>query len=243
MQPGTSAVVMVTLAAFAIGGAGLYLASRHADAATRRERLVKFEVYFGIVAVVLLCGLAGQQALAALALAIGGRGAFELYGSLRAPGSGFRTAVCAAYMFLGVAWLSFAIVLPPASVIYAYLIVAAFDGFSQVTGQGWGQRHFAPRISPGKTIEGAAGGALAAVALAVVLRGLANQSVAAALVLGALLVVAALAGDLSASWVKRKSGVKDFGHLLPGHGGVLDRFDSMLFAAPVALAMLSRARG
>jgi CDP-diglyceride synthetase len=67
-------------------------------------------------------------------------------------------------------------------------------------------------------------------------------TVAHALAMSVGLVLAAFAGDLAASWLKRKAGIKDFGLLLPGHGGVLDRFDSLLLAAPVSLkAVLGRA--
>lgn len=52
------------------------------------------------------------------------------------------------------------------------------------------------------------------------------------------LVPAAFVGDLAASWIKRKSGIKDFSQLLPGHGGILDRFDSLMLAAPVAIILL-----
>jgi phosphatidate cytidylyltransferase len=96
-----------------------------------------------------------------------------------------------------------------------------------------GRRKIAPRISPGKTWEGTFGG-FGAAALAVLgvsaLFGLGRPEAAvAALAIGPL----ALAGDLLESLVKRRAGVKDSGTLFPGHGGMLDRIDSLLAAAPL----------
>ena len=122
--------------------------------------------------------------------------------------------------------------------MFVYLIVALFDGFSQVSGQWLGKRQLARRISPSKTIEGTVGGALAALGGALILRGLVHLGPGRTLSLAGAIVIAALAGDLSASWVKRRTGIKDFGHALPGHGGVLDRFDSLLVGAPIALIVL-----
>ena len=84
------------------------------------------------------------------------------------------------------------------------------------------------------------GGALAAIASALWMRGIAGMSVSEAFAGAAVIAGAALAGDLAASWVKRKAGVKDFGRLLPEHGGVLDRFDSLVAAAPAWLVLFSQ---
>jgi phosphatidate cytidylyltransferase len=106
---------------------------------------------------------------------------------------------------------------------------------------GRGTRHaMAPRISPKKTWEGFAGSAAACLVagwltVTLLLHGHAWQG----LLLGAAIVIAAIAGDLAASSIKRDLDIKDFGTLLPGHGGVLDRIDSLLIAAPVAWLLLT----
>src|SRR5699024_6641788 len=101
-----------------------------------------------------------------------------------------------------------------------------------------------PVISPKKTWEGVAGGVAAAVVMmllyAVVLD-LAfsfEVSLGAALLYGLLGSTASVVGDLPLSVIKRQTGIKDFGCLLPGHGGILDRFDSMIFVAPLAESLL-----
>jgi phosphatidate cytidylyltransferase len=114
-----------------------------------------------------------------------------------------------------------------------------FDGFSQVFGQLLGKLQLTRSISPSKTVEGAVGGGIAAVLSAILLGGLVGVSSSRAVAASVVIVFAALAGDLAASWIKRISGVKDFSCLLPGQGGVLDRFDSFLVAAPVWLVVFS----
>jgi phosphatidate cytidylyltransferase len=112
-----------------------------------------------------------------------------------------------------------------------YLVVCTFDGFSQVSGQLLGTHKLTPRLSPGKTIEGSVGGLVFGVGMAFLLRPVVGWSALRCLEIACFVAATALIGDLLASYVKRKSGVKDYGKLLPGHGGILDRFDSFLFVA------------
>lgn len=111
----------------------------------------------------------------------------------------------------------------------------ATDTGAYAVGRLFGRHKLAPRISPAKTVEGAIGGLLAAVIAVVALDYLLDLPHNPPLIalLGALVGVAAQLGDLSESAVKRRFGVKDMGRIFPGHGGVLDRLDSLLFVAPV----------
>jgi phosphatidate cytidylyltransferase len=103
-----------------------------------------------------------------------------------------------------------------------------------------GAHKLAPVISPKKTWEGLAGSALTCiVAGAILLPGLLHGYWWQGVVLGAAAVAAAVLGDLAASMIKRDLGIKDFGRLLPGHGGVLDRIDSLLACAPVVWLLLA----
>jgi phosphatidate cytidylyltransferase len=117
------------------------------------------------------------------------------------------------------------------------LAVVANDVGALAVGSKFGRHPLAPAISPRKTWEGLAGGALASVVVSVVLLGmigLAPWDSGSALALGLVVAVVAPIGDLCESMIKRDLGVKDMGSVLPGHGGLLDRFDAMLFALPAA---------
>jgi len=110
----------------------------------------------------------------------------------------------------------------------------ASDTMAYLVGRKWGKHRIAPALSPGKTVEGAVGGVLGSIlAAAMVILFNPELSVAFVLVLGTLVGVAAQVGDLVESAIKRQAGIKDAGGLIPGHGGILDRFDSMLFTAPL----------
>lgn len=119
------------------------------------------------------------------------------------------------------------------------------DTGAYCTGSLIGRHKLFPRISPGKTWEGSVGGGLLVVAVAAVigywdnrLMGMAGLSVAAWMGLGLFIVVFGTWGDLVESLFKRTLGVKDSGRMLPGHGGMLDRFDSSLMAIPAAVIYL-----
>jgi phosphatidate cytidylyltransferase len=115
------------------------------------------------------------------------------------------------------------------------------DGFAYVVGRRWGRTKLAPRVSPGKTVEGLLGGAAAACVVLALCRSslfpvLRGYSLVHALGVLAIVVIVGLAGDLLYSLAKRRAGLDDYGLRLPGHGGVLDRLDSLLATAPVLLA-------
>jgi Predicted CDP-diglyceride synthetase/phosphatidate cytidylyltransferase len=113
------------------------------------------------------------------------------------------------------------------------LAVWSYDTGAYLVGMNIGRTKFLTQISPSKTIEGLVGGVIATtIVVAVLLWGL-GQNPLHALALGPLTALAAQAGDLAESVIKRAAGAKDSGALIPGHGGMLDRVDSFIFAAPV----------
>jgi phosphatidate cytidylyltransferase len=123
-----------------------------------------------------------------------------------------------------------------AFLVAAVIATAAYDVGAWVVGNQMGSRPLAPAISPNKTVEGLIGGmALAVFATTVIvgaLPGIHPWTVGKAFALGLVVAVVAPLGDLCQSMIKRDLGLKDMGSLLPGHGGVLDRFDSLLFVLP-----------
>jgi phosphatidate cytidylyltransferase len=119
------------------------------------------------------------------------------------------------------------------------LTVWSLDTFAYLAGRTYPRGRMAPHISPNKTWSGAAGGTLAAVIVCTVLVWATGQHPLGGAGLGLLIAVAAQAGDLTESMLKRAAGVKDSGTLIPGHGGILDRVDSFLFAAPAMFLALT----
>jgi phosphatidate cytidylyltransferase len=109
------------------------------------------------------------------------------------------------------------------------------DTGAYYTGRAFGKHKLAPSISPGKTWEGVAGGIVASIAGAVIAHFwfFPELEIPAAILFAVLMAVLAIIGDLTESAIKRGAGAKDAASILPGHGGFLDRLDSLLFNAPL----------
>ncbi len=134
-----------------------------------------------------------------------------------------------------------AVRIPFGAGVLALVVIAcwATDIAAYFVGKAIGRHKLCPKISPGKTVEGAAAGMVAAVLVAATMGRWLGLPLVDGVLLGAILGVAGQLGDLFMSSLKRKAGVKDSGAILPGHGGVLDRFDSLLFNAPIAFYYLN----
>ena len=232
------AALWLLLGMFALGGVGLSAASIRVTPAERRSRLIKFVSYIFIVYAVVFAAMLSSLLLVAVMLLILAVGATELGRALQASRPISQRRIWTAYLFLGAALLLFARYATSEEAVLVYLVVVTFDGFGQVSGQLFGRHQIAPRVSPGKTLEGLAGGVLMATAACIYLGRLAGLTLVQSAILGGAALCAAYAGDLAASWVKRRSGLKDFGSILPGHGGILDRFDSLLLAGPMSILLL-----
>lgn len=130
-------------------------------------------------------------------------------------------------------------------IFFVILVTWAGDTGAYYAGVSMGRTPLAPRISPNKTVEGLLGGCLLAVVIALIARAwfIPSFTIVDALVLGVMLTVAGLIGDLSESMFKRGAGVKDSGGLIPGHGGMLDRLDSLLLTAPTYYYYVTLVKG
>jgi phosphatidate cytidylyltransferase len=130
--------------------------------------------------------------------------------------------------------LGFMVLLPREAVFVLFGIIWAGDSAAYYTGRLIGRHKLAPHISPNKTVEGAVGGLAASIIAGVLIgRWLLGEETSTLVAASLLTAIAGQIGDLAESAFKRSAGVKDSSALLPGHGGILDRLDSLLFAAPV----------
>jgi phosphatidate cytidylyltransferase len=158
-----------------------------------------------------------------------------------------RPTINVGVTLLGFMWVGFlgsfaALLLDPrifpnrhgvALLLGAAVATVAYDIGSYVVGGRFGRHRLAPAISPNKTWEGLIGGTLASVLVgAVVVSQISPWTTARGIALGLVVAVAAPLGDLCVSLIKRDIGIKDMGWILPGHGGVLDRVDALLFVVP-----------
>lgn len=113
-----------------------------------------------------------------------------------------------------------------------FVLIWSSDTFAYISGKAFGKHKLFEKISPGKTWEGFAGGALLTMVLSYFLAGFFGINPILNIVIGLLTVVFGTLGDLVESMLKREYGIKDSGKILPGHGGVLDRFDALLVSLP-----------
>lgn len=117
------------------------------------------------------------------------------------------------------------------------------DVFAYLVGRTFGKHKLAPTISPNKTIEGSIGGILGGVVgmliFAYFTKQFIDMSIIITIAIGALGSIVGQMGDLCFSMIKRQTGIKDYSKLIPGHGGILDRFDSIMFTAPITYILLT----
>ncbi len=131
-------------------------------------------------------------------------------------------------------------------VLLAVLLTFATDAGAYFAGVSLGKHKGVTKVSPNKSVEGYIGGFVSGVVFAIAFGGAASKIANADVNLLPLVLcglfgaLATEVGDLAFSFIKRQYGVKDYGHLLPGHGGMLDRFDSMMFCGPVVLFIVQR---
>jgi len=217
-----------------------------------RNKDIKVSNIVGIIAILVLLGCAlygnSQETIAVLALSmlcvmaqtVLAYPAFSLtdaaFTLLGISYIGVLFSYLILLRFLDVVYISTWFGIMPAGAAYLWLAFIGTwfsDTFAFFVGSKFGKRKLCPLISPAKTLEGSVGGLIGSM-IGVALMGLSfHFPIQHSLIIGLLIGITAPLGDLAESAIKRFTGVKDSGRLLPGHGGVLDRFDSVLFAGPM----------
>ena len=232
-------IYYIILGYFLLGGVSFYFINRKKEREAARKNWTKFISYFIIIHVLFFSIVWNPPAFRYVALVILLVGAFELikvFSDSDYRRKGFFTFSLILFALCALAFFNFS-GLERGLILFSFLILSIFDSFSQISGQLFGKKKLLPAISPNKTVGGLVGGALVALLSGFLLKDLYAAVPQKAVLLAASVVLFAFLGDVAASIFKRKYGVKDYSNLLPGQGGFLDRFDSLLVAgAWVAIA-------
>jgi len=223
-------IYIIILSYFVLGGLGFYFINRRKEKEVARKSWTKFIAYFFIIHILFFSIVIHPIVftwLAALIVSVSASELFKLFRRANYSEKTFFAISMVLFIVFAFGFLLFS-TLDKNLILFAFLILSIFDAFSQISGQLWGKSKIAPEISPNKTVGGTVGGAAFAILSAVLLKELYNEPWYLAVLLAGGVVVFAFVGDILASLYKRKFGVKDYSNLIPGHGGFLDRFDSLI---------------
>lgn len=232
-------IYTVILVYYLLGTIGIYLINRRKEPEPKRKAWIKHINYFIITNIVFFSIAINPVVFRILAVLIIAVGFAELFKLFRESGFNYRNffLLSVTLMALLSAGFFFFSQMGKGVMLFAYLILCIFDGFSQVSGQLFGKTKLFPKVSPNKTVEGLVGGALIAILSAFVFKDLITAPQINAILIAVVVVIFAFIGDTVKSIYKRKYNVKDFSNLIPGHGGFLDRFDSLI-AGGAGVALL-----
>jgi phosphatidate cytidylyltransferase len=221
---------MIILAYFLTGGIAFYVIGKKKTREEARHNRIKFFAYFVIINGVFLSIVIQPVVFRILAGIIVVTGFYELVTLFRNSGylkkRFFLLSLCS-YCLLSAGFICFSN-LERNWILFTFIILSVFDSFSQIAGQLFGRHKIASKTSPNKTLEGLVGGIVMSLVTSFLIRDLVGFGIRTVLLLTAGVIVWAFLGDLAASFYKRRYNVKDFSRLIPGHGGILDRFDSLI---------------
>ncbi|MBM9575843.1 phosphatidate cytidylyltransferase [Leptospira sp. 201903070] len=222
-------ILLFIFVGFLGGGVWFFISGRNKDRKERHKRTAKYWSYAGIVVGTTFISTLGGIYWILFCLSVSIGAAFEVGKILLDFQIQFRVVAISIGIIVILLFCVSGLIFSNRVLVFTYLSVAVFDAFSQLTGQSFGKTKMAPRISPNKTWEGFAGGILFATSFGIFFFWVIGKNVIESLPLTFGISILSLSGDLSASWLKRKAKIKDYSNLLPGHGGILDRFDSLIF--------------
>lgn len=223
-------IYFIILAYFILGFIGFYFINRRKKPEDALSSWIKFITYFVIIHVLFFSIVFIPLLFRLLAVVIIAGGLYELYKVYRESGTERKKVFIAAVVVYGILAAGFYVFSGYDSqlILFTFLILSIFDSFSQIAGQIWGRRKLFRNISPGKTVEGLVGGIVTAIVSSYWLGDLLTGSSYFPMRLATGIIAFAFAGDMLASLYKRKYDVKDYSNFIPGHGGLLDRFDSLI---------------
>ena len=223
-------IYIIILIYFALGALAFAWISRNKGRERKREIWAKFGTYFLIIHILFGSIYFGPPYFSVVALLLVAAGYMELtrvHVSRSMKSSWFFVGSMGVFTLLALPFVFFSFQ-DKSYLYFVFVVVSVFDAFSQISGQIIGGKRLMPSVSPKKTVSGFIGGTALAVVTALLIRGFIDATWIHALFYSISITIFALLGDLLASYYKRQYKVKDFSNLLPGHGGFLDRFDSLI---------------
>ena len=223
-------IYLIILAYFIVGAIGFYFINRKNDPLSARMNRIKFITYCVIIHIIFFSIVIEPVAFRVIAGIIILAGFCELFKLHKDSGFAKKRPFLISAIIFSLLSYSFFVFsgFDRNLILFVFLVIAIFDSFSQITGQIFGKTKIFPKISPAKTVEGFAGGVIIALISSLLFRELIDQNIGYTLRIASEIVLFAFAGDLAASYYKRLYNVKDFSKMIPGHGGFLDRFDSLI---------------
>ena len=232
-------VIIYSSVFFAIGGIITWFTTRKRSRETKAKSWTKFLVYLFIVCLLLYALLVNDKSrfiIATVVILIGLLELIRLFIITGKKKKNITTLILSLAIYLPISWGFYQQMelFNSNQLVFIFFVVFAFDGFSQIVGQLLGKHKILPYISPGKTVEGFLGGLIFGLLAGLAIAGHSGIAWDRAIVAGLLFGIGAFIGDLLASWNKRSYGVKDYSNIIPGHGGILDRFDSWLLSGALA---------
>ena len=226
---------LLIMAHFGSGAIWLILINRKAKSAVAREQWTKYAVYLLLFNLLWHSIVWFDSVFPFLGYLIIAASALEWRRAIKH--SQHKVWLALAYIVTMAGFWRF-LYLEKSDIVFTYFVVVLFDGASQIVGQLAGKRQLIPKISPKKTVEGLVGGIVVTMATTLLVKNTFSFSYGKIFLTTGLIIMAAFLGDLLASAIKRKTGIARFSNVLPGHGGVLDRYDSLIVAG-IAMYLLS----
>jgi len=215
----------------ALGGAGIYFAGRKQNPIERKKSWLKYFTYFIIIILLYVCICFAVKIFPWICGLIVVAGLVEII-RLQKNNPQKRTVfymILSVYVLISTGFYFFGN-LSQSILLYTLFTVCTFDAFCQIAGQLFGKNKMCSQISPNKTYEGLFGGFFMSVYIFFIIGKILDFTAVYTIIAGFGICVFSFTGDLAASCIKRKYGIKDFSSVLPGQGGFLDRFDSLITA-------------